>query len=367
MPFTGFQRSKPQHGGRASYPVSHSNQRSLSFLDHPPDIIHPLLGNHQSKVRPLLGNQQTGRPSVAGYQHSQDSQPRPLLGSQCQPMNRQVYETRSNAAASNGAPFSTSAPRRYLDSGFHLASPNNINNKYKCSRDDCSRDSSPVLNKVVVSVTRNNATILDGRPQGPETVPKDTLMDGERQHETVGRQKPDNSQWGSMTDYEGHRQMYSNSSHSDVTDREKQQERSSTRPREVRTSALLSTQNLSNNGPSKPTEDLRLKLMRLHKKKTEASSLQPPEEKGIKSLASVSMAVSFYTLTLWTPEAGIPAARRQHGISTPPPEVGIPTAQLSTPQARSRYTGGMVINATGQKPVYRICFLIRTGTGMPES
>ena len=44
---------------------------------------------------------------------------------------------------------------------------------------------------------------------------------------------------------------------------------------------------------------------------------------------------------------------RRHGISTPPPEAGIPAA---------RY-----INAAGQKPVYRICFLMRTGTGMPES
>ena len=44
---------------------------------------------------------------------------------------------------------------------------------------------------------------------------------------------------------------------------------------------------------------------------------------------------------------------RRHGISTPPPEAGVPAA---------RY-----INATGQKPVYRICFLLCTGTGMPES
>ena len=46
---------------------------------------------------------------------------------------------------------------------------------------------------------------------------------------------------------------------------------------------------------------------------------------------------------------------------------GIPAARLSTPQARGRYTGGTVLNATGQKPVYRICFLMRTGTGMPKS
>ena len=44
---------------------------------------------------------------------------------------------------------------------------------------------------------------------------------------------------------------------------------------------------------------------------------------------------------------------RRHGISTPPPESGIPAA---------RY-----INPTGQKPVYQICFLMRTDTGMPES
>ena len=44
---------------------------------------------------------------------------------------------------------------------------------------------------------------------------------------------------------------------------------------------------------------------------------------------------------------------RLHGISTPPPKSGIPAAWY--------------INATGQKPVYRICFLMRTGTGMPES
>ena len=42
-----------------------------------------------------------------------------------------------------------------------------------------------------------------------------------------------------------------------------------------------------------------------------------------------------YHLTLWTPEAGIPAARY---INT---------------TARSWYTGSTVINATGQKPVYR--------------
>ena len=40
-------------------------------------------------------------------------------------------------------------------------------------------------------------------------------------------------------------------------------------------------------------------------------------------------------LTLWTPEAGILAARYIYAT------------------ARSRYTGGTVINATGQKPVYR--------------
>ena len=40
-------------------------------------------------------------------------------------------------------------------------------------------------------------------------------------------------------------------------------------------------------------------------------------------------------LTLWTPEAGIPAARYINAT------------------ARSRYTGGTVINATGQKPVYQ--------------
>ena len=44
---------------------------------------------------------------------------------------------------------------------------------------------------------------------------------------------------------------------------------------------------------------------------------------------------------------------RWHGISTPLPEADIPVA---------RY-----INATGQKPVYRICFLMRTGSEMPES
>ena len=44
---------------------------------------------------------------------------------------------------------------------------------------------------------------------------------------------------------------------------------------------------------------------------------------------------------------------RQHGISTPPPNSGIPAA---------RY-----INATGQTQVYRLCFLTHTGTGIPES
>ena len=44
---------------------------------------------------------------------------------------------------------------------------------------------------------------------------------------------------------------------------------------------------------------------------------------------------------------------RRHGISTPPPISSIPAA---------RY-----INATGQNPVYRLCFLTHTGTGMPES
>ena len=41
-------------------------------------------------------------------------------------------------------------------------------------------------------------------------------------------------------------------------------------------------------------------------------------------------------LTLWTPEAIIPAARYINAT------------------ARSRYTSGTVINATGQKPVYRL-------------
>ena len=44
---------------------------------------------------------------------------------------------------------------------------------------------------------------------------------------------------------------------------------------------------------------------------------------------------------------------RWHGISTQPPEAGIPAAWY--------------INVTGQKPVYRICFLMHTGTGMLES
>ena len=68
-------------------------------------------------------------------------------------------------------------------------------------------------------------------------------------------------------------------------------------------------------------------------------------------------------LTLWTPEAGIPVARYINAT------------------ARSQYTGGTVINATGQGPVYRWhgsqrpmpeagipdLFLMRTGIGMPES
>ena len=41
------------------------------------------------------------------------------------------------------------------------------------------------------------------------------------------------------------------------------------------------------------------------------------------------------TLTLWTPEDGIPVARYINAT------------------ASSRYTGGTVINATGQRPVYR--------------
>ena len=48
-------------------------------------------------------------------------------------------------------------------------------------------------------------------------------------------------------------------------------------------------------------------------------------------------------LTLWTPESGIPAARYISAI------------------ARSRYTGGTVINATGQRPVYR-----RHGSQLPR-
>ena len=55
-----------------------------------------------------------------------------------------------------------------------------------------------------------------------------------------------------------------------------------------------------------------------------------------------------FLLTIWTPEAGIPAARYINAT------------------ARSRYTGGTVLNAPGQKPIYRICFLMRTGTGMLE-
>ena len=54
------------------------------------------------------------------------------------------------------------------------------------------------------------------------------------------------------------------------------------------------------------------------------------------------------SLTLWTPEAGIPAARYINATDQKPVY---------------RRHG----NATGQKPVYRISFLMRTGTGMPES
>ena len=44
---------------------------------------------------------------------------------------------------------------------------------------------------------------------------------------------------------------------------------------------------------------------------------------------------------------------RWHGMSTPAPEVGRPTA--------------LYINARRQKSVDRLCFLMHTGTGMPES
>ena len=50
--------------------------------------------------------------------------------------------------------------------------------------------------------------------------------------------------------------------------------------------------------------------------------------------------INHLILTLWTPEAGIS------------------TAQYINATARSRYTGGTVLNAPGQKPVYRICFRI---------
>ena len=43
----------------------------------------------------------------------------------------------------------------------------------------------------------------------------------------------------------------------------------------------------------------------------------------------------------------------RHGMSTPAPEVCIPTARC--------------INARRQKSVYRLCFLMHTGTWMPES
>ena len=49
----------------------------------------------------------------------------------------------------------------------------------------------------------------------------------------------------------------------------------------------------------------------------------------------VPLVVKIQRLTLWTPEAGIPAARYIKAT------------------ARSRYTGGTVINATDQRPVYR--------------
>ena len=44
---------------------------------------------------------------------------------------------------------------------------------------------------------------------------------------------------------------------------------------------------------------------------------------------------------------------RRHGISTPAPEVGRPTEWY--------------IIASRQKSVDRLCFLMHTGTGMPES
>ena len=50
---------------------------------------------------------------------------------------------------------------------------------------------------------------------------------------------------------------------------------------------------------------------------------------------SANSVFPIHCLTLWTPEAGIPAARYINAT------------------AKSRYTGGTVINATGQRPVYR--------------
>ena len=64
-------------------------------------------------------------------------------------------------------------------------------------------------------------------------------------------------------------------------------------------------------------------------------------------------------LTLRTSEAGIstlhklPYGVRRHGSQRQAPEVSIPSA---------RY-----YNARRQKSVYRLCFLLRTGTGMPDS
>ena len=48
-------------------------------------------------------------------------------------------------------------------------------------------------------------------------------------------------------------------------------------------------------------------------------------------------------------------------------EAGIPTLRKLPYGVRSRYTDGMEVNARRQKSVYRLCFLLRTGTGMPES
>ena len=49
------------------------------------------------------------------------------------------------------------------------------------------------------------------------------------------------------------------------------------------------------------------------------------------------------------------------------PEAGIPTLRKLPYGARSRYTVGTVCQRPRQKSVYRLCFLMHTGTRMPES